>query len=228
MKNIEDLLICKKLSGRELDDLKQFFESQIHSRRKLSLIHSINDLLEVLHSLDICNEFDISAYKKIADKLEDLKLLRALDNHKTVRRMPGVNLYALQRISEKDQEKILLLEQLSIKKNKDLDSYNGHLIKSPDSFTSDTLGHRKKLIYREINDGIGGQWRPFGRELNIPEGIMDQFNERPDTRVMKVLERFENDPKRQKNNFIFDLTQALTRCRRRDLAKAIEKILTNN
>lgn len=237
-KLIEERLLSKNLSSRELRDVLELFESEFSSPRRLSTIRSMSDLLELLNTLDICNEYDMSAYMDIADKLGDSLLYSHLKNLKPIRRMPGENVYALERISCEEEEQIKLMEQLSIQKNNDLDNYNGNHVNSTlrpgcssnaQNYTAASLGEKmKKIIYKVINDGIGRKWREFGRELNIPEGIMDQFDENPDTRVFKILERFENDPTRQSTRFIFDLTEALTACRRKNLAKDIESILANN
>lgn len=238
LKFIEDRLISTNLDPHVLQGIVQLFQIEISSRRKLSSIHSLSDLFEVLHSLDICNEYETTAYKDISLKLGDEALYNFLRNMTTTRSMPGVNLYALQRISEEEQEQVTLMEQLSIEKNKDLDDYNGHreqvrnnslqqTSNSP-NFTADSLGPTKKIIYKLINDKIGRKWRDFGRELNIPEGDMDIFLEKPDTRVFKILDTFESDPRRQKTMFISDLTEALTKSRRKDIAKDIMRILANN
>lgn len=238
LKSIEDRLISTKLTPQELQGIVELFELEISSPRKLSSIHSLSDLMEVLHSLDICNEYDTTAYKDISRKLGDEALYDFLKNRTITQPMHGENLYALQRISEEQQ--VTLMEQLSIQKNKDLDDYNGlhqqivpnnssqQQTSNAQNLTAESLGDRKKMIYKVINDKIGRKWRDFGRELNITEGDMDRFSEIPDTRVIRILEKFESDPRRQRTKFIFDLIEALTSSRRKDIAKDIMSILANN
>ncbi|KAL5276065.1 FADD family protein [Megaselia abdita] len=235
MRVVEDRLRSKTLTEQEFQDVLELFENDISfSLRTFSSIRNMRDLLQMLNTLDICNDFDLTAYLDIAHVLGDSELYQHLKHKKPETQMLGENLYALERISKEEEEQVKLMEQLSLQKNKDLDNYNGFNVEPTTTtvqvnFTATSLGHGvKKKIYKVINDGIGRKWREFGRELNIPEGDMDKFSENADTRVIMILQQFENDPTRQPTRFIFDLAEALTNCRRKNLAKDIMSILANN
>lgn len=85
---------------------------------------------------------------------------------------------------------------------------------------------KKSKIYKLIANDMGSYWREFGRELNIPESVLDnlEFDRRSDipTMTRRILELTEQ---RHTNNMVEQLFEALAEIGRNDLVKQIKIIL---
>lgn len=71
---------------------------------------------------------------------------------------------------------------------------------------------------------MGSYWREFGRELNISESVLDNFDRQSDipTITRRILELTEQ---RRTNNVVEQLIEALAEIGRNDLVKQIKIIL---
>lgn len=82
-------------------------------------------------------------------------------------------------------------------------------------------------IWLTITEEIGSFWRDFGRHLKIRECVIENIDKLDKPLMAKaklLLEHYEKRADPQK--WFFPLCDALEKCRRRDLSKKIQEIMS--
>lgn len=222
------------ISVEQLNELKDSFEDEINSIRLLSHIQNLSDLIDALERRDVINEDNIEALIKIAEIVSDYRLIDKLKNYQYLSRKQTKqtykNEYAMHRLRE-EMEEHMRIGSSYYQKPVEVNEYIPTKSVQNNPFNTDKFsGATKSYIYKLISSEIGRNWRHFGRELKIKQGELDELdlNYPRDlkTRVIKMLELFEEPDREDPKEHVMMICNALEECRRKDLSKKIQEILT--
>lgn len=204
------------------------------SARQMSLIEDINGLFDTLLRLNLGSIHNLWAFTQIADFLKDQELTELLSSvHQMIvpeqfRCSPGRNLYAFSRANK------TLSTPASVVKNIDDVSPPAAPVAGPSTTTSPPQTLRQKrslfLTFDLLARDVGKRWRDLGRSLGYHEAELDEFEERNSrdlrARIHDMLEDFS---RRHPNTdqMIFVLCTALEQCRRVDLRKKVQQVISS-
>uniref|UniRef100_A0A1A9UGD4 Death domain-containing protein n=1 Tax=Glossina austeni TaxID=7395 RepID=A0A1A9UGD4_GLOAU len=228
---LKNATISNQLAQLKLEEIKCMFRNEIRSNRNMDRINTVKDLVDYLERNDSLSASNIEPLREIADHCGG-DLERSIVDYISPREtLTGRNIYREQRFSEEFRNKLEVnsghVEQTAQTAttnchDKFLKFYRQH---DPSSF------EKKRIdIYKLITSNIGHSWRSLGRELDISQGTMDaievQYPNDLNSRVQKMLKVFEEDVVHDPNRRILQLCRALEACRRKDLRRKVEDMMS--
>lgn len=211
-------LIIEEANDEDLDDLKDVFSSEIGSIRKSDRIKTIADLLDCLERHDEINEENIEPLQAFGKR--NPMVQEALNRYQKVEiSRPPVNFYQEQRLAEE------LHQKLHIKPQPVAPMQQNYVTVA--QFTDE----KRTAIYNRLSRELGRSWRDLGRKLRISEGVMDdietQFPSDLKSRILRLLQLFEEDECNDPRQLLLQLCQGLTGCGRNDLRRKVEQIMSH-
>lgn len=214
-------LIIEGGNDAEIDDLKEMFSSEIGTTRKKDRIHTIADLLDCLERHDEINEENIEPLQVFGK--HNPKVQEALNSYQKVEiYRPPVNVYQELRLSEELQQQMHIKPQPV---RPVVPSQQNYVTAS--QFTDE----KRTAIYNRLSRELGRSWRDLGRKLRISEGVMDdietQFPNDLKSRILRLLQVFEEDECNDPRQLLLQLCQALAGCGRNDLRRKVEQIMSH-
>lgn len=223
-----------------LEDIKFQFRKEIGSDRNMYRIKTMADLIDCLERHDALSEFNVEPLREIADEyggsLEEA--VSCYQAPKEISKTHPANEYRQIRLAHEAQ----IRTNISGIRN---DSYfiNGSNTNNYISPVAKTVpaqqpplaqplsSEKRSAIYKLIAQNIGTFWRSFGRELNMSQGDMDeieiQFPRDLKSRVYKLFQVFEEDDSVDPKEHLLLICRALDECRRKDLRRKIESIMSH-
>uniref|UniRef100_A0A1A9W4C5 Death domain-containing protein n=1 Tax=Glossina brevipalpis TaxID=37001 RepID=A0A1A9W4C5_9MUSC len=229
---LKNLIINNELAQLNLEDFKRIFRNDIRSNRNMDRINTVKDLIDCLERNDSLSETSIEPLREIACQCGG-DLERAIGDYVAPRDTAiGHNIYREQRLSEEFRDKLEITGQ----------ERNGNITQTAitsehDNFGKTSTPHdvttyekKRTAVYKLISRDIGMSWRSLGRELDISQGTMDavevQYPHDLCSRVHKMLQVFEEDETHDPNRRILTLCRALDSCRRKELRRKVEDIMS--
>lgn len=211
-------LIIEEANDEDLDDLKDVFSSEIGSIRKSDRIKTIADLLDCLERHDEINEENIEPLQAFGKR--NPMVQEALNRYQKVEiSRPPVNFYQEQRLAEE------LHQKLHIKPQPVAPMQQNYVTVA--QFTDE----KRTAIYNRLSRELGRSWRDLGRKLRISEGVMDdietQFPSDLKSRILRLLQLFEEDECNDPRQLLLQLCQGLAGCGRNDLRRKVEQIMSH-
>ncbi|XP_058065722.1 fas-associated death domain protein [Anopheles bellator] len=206
-------------SPERLDLCKQLVRDDISTRR-LSRVQNMGDLLLLLEKRNLLSPTipePIGRWKQALDsqELSDAltEYLQIIDLQRaTIRR------FFLEALRRRDRRTLVEKEVEKIK----LHNSNG-------STTPETVGflQQRDDIYALLQKEIGKQWNALGRSLKLSQTELHEIEMKYQNdlkaRIWAVLEHAEHEFREE---FVENLKDALSKCRRNDLKRKLEKMLT--
>lgn len=214
-------LIIEGGNDAEIDELKEIFSSEIGTVRKKDRIHTIADLLDCLERHDEINEEKIEPLQVFGKR--NPKVQEALNSYQKVEmHRPLVNVYRELRLAEELQQKMHIRPQPV---RPVVPSQQNYVTVA--QFTDE----KRTAIYNRLSRELGRSWRDLGRKLRIPEGVMDdietQFPNDLKSRILRLLQVFEEDECNDPRQLLLQLCQGLAGCGRNDLRRKVEQIMSH-
>lgn len=232
---LKHIALNDKNAQDNLEDLKCLLRDAIGSTRNMDRIKTVDDLLDCLERHDALSEYNIEPLREIADQCEILELEEAVSGYVAPREsVEPYNQYHEQRLAD------------AVRVHLNVNAGGGQFIESngwqqqppaapaaqSTSLYPEQLTDKKRAaIYKVIAENIGKFWRAFGRELEISQGqldgIEDEFPRNLASRVHKLLQVFEEDESQDPRQHVLILCRALEDCRRKDLRRKVESIMSH-
>ncbi|XP_051861720.1 fas-associated death domain protein [Drosophila albomicans] len=215
-------------SKSDLEDMKELLSNEIGSARKMDRIHTIQDLIDCLERGDQINEENVDAFRTIGR--QNPPLLQALDSYQKVPfTRPFVNQYREQRLADQ------LRQQLHISASHHIAPPQAAVAPQPQPqnyvVTAQFTAEKRAAIFKKISQECGRSWRELGRKLGIGEGIMDDiettYPRDLKSRILRLLQIFEEDECNDPRQLLLQLCQGLADCGRKDLRKKVEQIMSH-
>lgn len=223
-----DMLKQMALEGAndvDVAELKELFASEIGSIRKMDRINSISELIDCLERSDVINEENVKPLGTLG--IRNAKLNEALDTYQKVEVFrPPVNFYQEQRLAEE------LQQQLHISPRRAAPAAQPSAPLQQNYVTVAQLTDEKRTaIYTRLSKELGRSWRELGRKLRISEGSMDDieahFPNDLKSRILRLLQLFEEDECNDPRQLLLQLCQGLAGCGRNDLRRKVEQIMSH-
>ncbi|KAH8418128.1 hypothetical protein KR222_005076, partial [Zaprionus bogoriensis] len=224
-----DMLKQLALEGAKPDDLealKKLFSSEISSARKSDRISTINELIDCLERNDVISEDNVKPLGLLGKP--NAKLQQSLDDYQSVELFkPSVNAYREQRLAEELQQQLhisAVTAPTSTSQPQQQPQPQHYVVAA--QFTE----QKRSAIYTRIAKELGRSWRNLGRQLDIAEGTMDEIEQRfPNdlkSRILRLLQIFEEDECNDPRKLLLQLCQGLADCGRKDLRRKVEQIMS--
>ena len=219
-----------------LEDIKFQFRNEIGSARNMYRIRTMADLIDCLERHDALSAFNIEPFREIADEyggsLE--KAIACYQAPKDISRTNPINEYREVRLAHESRMRPNLNgvngSGLRSQTNYTAPVSNSLPVQQP-LFTQSLSSEKRSAIYKLIAQNIGTFWRSFGRELNMSQGDMDeieiQYPRDLKSRVYKLFQVFEEDESIDPKDHLLLICRALDDCRRKDLRRKIESIMSH-
>lgn len=223
-----DMLKQMALEGvndADVDELKELFASEIGSIRKSDRINSISALIDCLERSDVINEENVKPLRALG--LRNAKLHEALDTYQKVEifRQP-INFYQEQRLAEELQKQLHINPQRVASAAQPVTALQQNYV-TVAQFTDE----KRTAIYTRLSKELGRSWRELGRKLRISEGAMDDieahFPNDLKSRILRLLQLFEEDECNDPRQLLLQLCQGLAGCGRNDLRRKVEQIMSH-
>ncbi|KAM7357692.1 fas-associated death domain protein [Cochliomyia hominivorax] len=215
-----------------LENLKSLFRSDISSVRNMMRIRTVADLLDCLERHDSLSPYNIEPLREVADlcggALEDLVASYYVPNTPELH-----NEYHELRISYEMESRLQLSGLVNgITNNGGVEANinQGNSTRREPVFAHVLSDDKNAAIQKLIASDIGTDWRCFGRELEVCQGDLDniEINYRDlKTRVFKLFQVFEENDAIDPKKHLHIIMKALEECRRKDLCRKIQKILSH-
>lgn len=224
-------VIYRRQEEKQLTPLLALFAGVL-SARQMSLINQdINGLFDTLLRLNLGSIHNLWAFTQIADFLRDQELTELLSrvNQMIVPEqfqcLPGRNLYAFSRANNTPSTPTSVVKNID-----DSPAAPGPSTTTPSP--SQTLRQKRSLFltFDLLVRDLGKRWRDLGRSLGYHEAELDEFEERNSrdlrARIHDMLEDFS---RRHPNTdqMLFVLCTALEQCRRVDLRKKVQQVISS-
>ncbi|KAI9587992.1 fas-associated death domain protein [Glossina fuscipes] len=228
---LKSITVSDQLVQLKLEEIKYMFRNEIRSNRNMDRIKTVKDLIDYLERNDSLSEWNIEPLREIADHCGG-NLERAIVDYISPRdTLTGRNIYREQRLSEEFRNK-LEINNGNLEQTGQAAATNCHdkLIKCYTQHDASSFEKKRTAIFKLITSNIGHSWRSLGRELDIPQGTMDaievQYPRDLNCRVQEMLKTFEEDVVHDPNRRALQLCRALEACRRKDLRRKVEDIMS--
>ncbi|XP_038210185.1 fas-associated death domain protein [Zerene cesonia] len=204
---VYNLGTCEK-HNRILNQLKNLYKKDIHSKRRFEQINTIGQLLRILEIREVLSEDNVSPLKEIACLLQSNDLLKSISEYELTH-VPRtyMNYYAHHNVSESES----------------IDSI-------PKGHPYGNISARKKARINEtIVEEIGTYWRDLARNLKIQENRIDEIDTQKYTltdKARELLKIYQHKADPQRGFYV--LCDALEKARRKDLSKNLQEIMVMN
>lgn len=223
-----DMLKQMALEGandEDVDELKELFASEIGSIRKRDRINSISELIDCLERSDVINEENVKPLGALGKR--NAKLHEALDTYKKVEVFrPPVNFYQEQRLAEEVQQQLHISPRRAAPAAQPVAPLQQNYVT-----VAQLTDEKRTAIYTRLSKELGRSWRELGRKLRISEGSMDDieahFPNDLKSRILRLLQLFEEDECNDPRQLLLQLCQGLAGCGRNDLRRKVEQIMSH-
>ncbi|KAJ8917544.1 hypothetical protein NQ315_005593 [Exocentrus adspersus] len=186
----------------KLQEFKLHFRNDMDSERRYDRITNLMSLIRILEKRDVLRPDSLDPFNYLAEQLQRKDIIRFINNP--------------------DDERPVLVQPLT--------SNIGHYNENGSTTTSRVLPQidpdPERRVYDLICADIGKKWKDFARALKIPEGFIDELEDKhrhriPEmTREVIVYHRQSCDPRYWR----VELCQGLIKARRSDLSLSVEKV----
>ncbi|XP_052873546.1 fas-associated death domain protein [Anopheles cruzii] len=203
---------------------KQLVRDDIHSTRRLSRVQNMADLLLLLEQRNLLSLLNPEPIERWKPALDSQELSSAFDEYRQIIEVHRTTIrrFFLEALRHRDRRTFVEKEVEKIK----LHDSNG-------STTTETVKflQQRDDIYALLQKEIGKQWNALGRSLKLsPTELHEiEMNHQNDlkARIWAVLERAEHEfGEDAVDQFVEHLKNALSKCRRNDLKRKLEKMLS--
>ncbi|XP_013114910.1 fas-associated death domain protein [Stomoxys calcitrans] len=242
---VKDIALKDKNAHDNLEDLKSLLRDEIGSARNMCRIKNMEDLIDCLERHDALSEFNIEPLREIADQFGNEELEEAVSGYTSPKDTRSYNepynQYREQRLADEVRTHLNISGgQREVGSGAGERCANSSFRRqdppgAPSAVTTpypQALTDKKRAaIYKSIAENIGKFWRAFGRELEISQGQLDgvemEYPRDLVSRVHKLLNIFEEDESHDPNQHVLILCRALEECRRKDLRRKVENIMSH-
>lgn len=232
---LKNIAITDPTVQDNLEDLKYMFRSEIGSARNMYRIHTIADLFDCLERHDALSEYKIEPLREIADEFSG-SLGEVIIFYKVpmeLRAAQPYNEYREIRLAHECATRLNIGGNTNssgsgLNVNCSQTLINGN--KTEPVFAQLLTNEKRAAIYKLIAGEIGTAWRWLGRELDIGQGAMDNIEmqyQDLNTRVYKLFQAFEKNEANDPEKHLLIICRALDECRRKDLRRKIERIMSH-
>lgn len=223
-----DMLKQMALEGAndvDVAELKELFASEIGSIRKMDRINSISELIDCLERSDVINEENVKPLGTLG--IRNAKLNEALDTYQKVEVFrPPVNFYQEQRLAEELQQQLHISPRRAASAAQPVPPLQQNYVT-----VAQLTDEKRTAIYTRLSKELGRSWRELGRKLRISEGSMDDieahFPNDLKSRILRLLQLFEEDECNDPRQLLLQLCQGLAGCGRNDLRRKVEQIMSH-
>ncbi|GAB0090235.1 hypothetical protein DMENIID0001_049360 [Sergentomyia squamirostris] len=195
-------------------EIKEIFKDDI-SRRRLELISSPQDLLNILEAQGLIGENTVTGFRKISTGINDDALIYL--TQKFLKEVANASGNFPLNVNRYSQQQKTLKEEIS-------DQEDNKKSKEEEFIISRS---KRDKIFDLIVGEIGRKWMDFGRGAGFKQGAIDAIESshprNQSAQIYTMLEQLEhNTPTREMYNLILN---GLEKCRRNDIREKVQDMI---